>query len=138
MVYSINLDSRTDMSISEIESKVGSLRDGKSYQSIICHFTEVDTKDMWMISNSYRTSHLCITLKISEHKSALKNCDICLKKEKEMKVSKKCFVCPHKCENIPTGLCIHVLFPLFHIDNICRYAPSYDEAVLLYLTEHWL
>lgn len=82
MVYSINLDSRTDMSISETEPKVGSLRDGKSYQSIICHFTEVDTKDMWMISNSYRASHLCITLKISEHKSAVKNCDICLKKKR--------------------------------------------------------
>lgn len=85
MVYSINLDSRTDMSISETEPKVGSLRDGKSYQSIICHFTEVNTKDMWMISNSYRASHLCITLKISEHKSAVKNCDICLKKKKKWK-----------------------------------------------------
>lgn len=37
MVYSINIRSRTDMSIAEIEPRVESSRDDMPYQSVVCN-----------------------------------------------------------------------------------------------------
>lgn len=77
MVCSINLGSRTDKGIAEPEPKIGRRGDGRSYQSIVCCFIEMDRKVILIISNGYWMYHLCITLKISELRPSSKNNDIC-------------------------------------------------------------
>lgn len=129
------------MSIAETEGKVGRWKDDRSYQSINCLFTEMERKLLWPISNSYRNFHLCLTLKISEHSHLSRVMTTffwlllfcCFKKWMDSRSN--LFIL----KNVKTTQLNLVSMHHFpHSDNIHNYSASYDETLLLYLTENWL